>query len=102
MQQVTLEQAGIAVGVFNRYPALIGQADHHFGPVQRLLGQVLEKNATGLRPPETTRVAAPRASIALRNCSATFSARPSASTTGFLNSWALTPCGSFNSDIAIP
>ncbi|MOA12808.1 hypothetical protein D3C78_1328290 [compost metagenome] len=43
LQQVTLDQTGVAVGVFDRYPALVGQADHHARPVQHLLGQVLEK-----------------------------------------------------------
>src|SRR5690349_24061183 len=60
------------------------------------------KNATGLRPPDTTSVAVPWTSIASLNCLATFSARLSASSTGLLNAWARTPCGSFKSDIAIP
>ncbi len=42
-EQVLLEQAGIAVGVFNRYPALIGKGHDDLRPVQVLLGQMLEK-----------------------------------------------------------
>ena len=44
LQQVFLEQASVAVSVFNRHPAFIGKADDHFRPVDRLFDQALEKH----------------------------------------------------------
>ncbi|MNY14456.1 hypothetical protein D3C86_1476330 [compost metagenome] len=42
-EQMAAHQAFIAVGMADRYPALVGQADHHLRPGQSLLGQALEK-----------------------------------------------------------
>ncbi|MNN64395.1 hypothetical protein D3C81_1798350 [compost metagenome] len=38
LEQVTGQQAGIAVGMLHRHPALIGQAHGDLRPVQRLGG----------------------------------------------------------------
>ncbi|MNH17980.1 hypothetical protein D3C79_776690 [compost metagenome] len=43
LEQMTLEQAGIAVGVLYRHPALVGQAYRDLRPVQRLSRELFEK-----------------------------------------------------------
>src|SRR5690606_22992186 len=60
------------------------------------------KKATGLRPPDTTRVALPRASMAWRNAPATRRANASASCPASAWLQAMTPCGSSSSEIPIP
>ncbi|MNP34530.1 hypothetical protein D3C76_1278210 [compost metagenome] len=43
LEQVAGQQAGVAVGVLHRHPALIGQADGDLGPVEVFAGQLLEE-----------------------------------------------------------
>ncbi|MCY1444881.1 hypothetical protein D9M71_613710 [compost metagenome] len=42
LQQVAAHQALVAVGMADRHPALVGQADRHFRPVEGLRRQALE------------------------------------------------------------
>ncbi len=43
-QQVATQQAFIAVGMADRHPALVGEADGDLGPIQLLLRQALEED----------------------------------------------------------
>ena len=100
-EQVAANQAGVAIGMGLRHPALVGQADGDPRPVQRLLAQGFEEGhrtaPTGHHQQRLALLGQRRAQPA-----GDLGGQAAACSAALPQTCRPTPAGSFNSEIAIP